>query len=75
MTEPQYQQGSIKWFSHDKGYGFIRSNDGNGDVFLHAKELERAGITRKLTEGLKVSYKPDRGPKGAFATDVSLVER
>ena len=75
MSDSEHMQGKIKWYSHDKGYGFIRATDGNGDVFLHAKELERAGIHRNLTEGQTVSFKPGKGPKGAFATDVKLVER
>jgi len=73
MGENGFQTGKIKWYNYDKGFGFIKLQDGAGDVFLHAKELERAGITRKLIEGDSLSFKTNRGPKGAFATDISLV--
>jgi len=73
MADNGFNTGRVKWYNYDKGYGFIKLQDGAGDVFLHAKELERAGIARRLIEGDTLSFKTGKGPKGAFATDVSLV--
>ena len=47
--------GTVKWFSAQKGFGFIQPDDGSKDVFVHATALERAGL-RSLVEGQKVSF-------------------
>ena len=47
--------GTVKWYSDQKGYGFIQPDSGDRDVFVHATALERAGM-RGLREGQKVSY-------------------
>jgi CspA family cold shock protein len=47
--------GTVKWYSDQKGYGFIQPKDGGKDVFVHASALERAGMLG-LLEGQKVSY-------------------
>ena len=47
--------GTVKWFSSQKGYGFIEPDDGGQDVFVHISAVERAGL-RSLNEGQKVSY-------------------
>lgn len=49
--------GTVKWYSAEKGYGFIRPDDGAGDIFLHIREVEAAGIDI-LREGQKISYEP-----------------
>ncbi len=57
--------GTVKFFSMDRGFGFIAPEDGGKDVFVHITEVERAGMT-SLTEGQKVSFdveQDDRGPK------------
>ena len=53
--------GTVKWFNPTKGYGFIKTDDGGSDVFVHVSAVERAGLT-SLPEGGKISYelKPDR---------------
>lgn len=48
-------QGTVKWFNHTKGYGFITPEEGGNDVFVHISAVERAGINR-LNDGQKVSY-------------------
>ncbi len=47
--------GKVKWFNYNKGYGFIESNDGGKDVFLHISAVEQAGI-QNIAEGTAVSY-------------------
>ena len=54
--------GTVKWFDAQKGYGFIRPEDGAGDVFVHASAVERAGMGT-LQEGQKVAYELQRDPK------------
>lgn len=48
-------QGTVKWFNHTKGYGFITPEEGGNDVFVHISAVERAGISR-LNDGQKVAY-------------------
>jgi CspA family cold shock protein len=48
-------KGMVKWYSDQRGYGFIQPAGGGKDVFVHATALERAGI-RMLSEGRKVTY-------------------
>jgi len=47
--------GTVKWFNAQKGYGFIQSDDGGADIFVHISAVERAGL-RDLREGQKISY-------------------
>jgi cold shock protein len=48
--------GTVKWFNTQKGYGFIQPEDGGGkDVFVHISAVERAGL-RELREGQRVSF-------------------
>ena len=47
--------GTVKWFNATKGYGFIQPDDGSKDVFVHASDVERAGMDG-LREGRKVAY-------------------
>lgn len=62
--------GTVKWFSNDRGYGFIEPEDGSKDVFVHITAVERAGL-RTLNEGQKVSYEitTERGKQAA--TDIA----
>ena len=65
-------QGTVKWFSHDKGYGFIKPDDGGDDVFVHYSAIAGGGF-RNLEEGDKVTYEVTQGRKGAQAVNVSKV--
>ena len=49
------QIGTVKFYNHQKGFGFIQPDDGSKDVFVHATALERAGM-QGLDEGQKVSF-------------------
>ena len=63
-------QGTVKWFSEDKGYGFILPDDGGKDLFVHFSGIEGAGF-KSLEEGAKVSYEETQGQKGMQAANVS----
>jgi len=62
-------QGTIKWFSDQKGYGFITPEGGKKDVFVHFSALQGDGF-KSLTEGQMVSFDITDGPKGEQATNV-----
>jgi cold shock protein len=64
--------GTVKWFSNDKGYGFITPDDGSNDVFVHFSSIEGDGY-RSLEEGAKVEYETEQGPKGPAATGVKQI--
>src|SRR4029079_9996122 len=66
--------GTVKWFSNDKGYGFITPDDGSNDVFVHFSSIEGDGY-RSLEEGSKVEYETEEGPKGPAATGVKPVAK
>ncbi len=54
--------GTVKWFNAQKGFGFIKPDDGSKDVFVHISAVERAGMSQ-LNEGQKVSYDLVKNPK------------
>ena len=68
--QPMAQLGTVKWFSEEKGYGFITPDDGSEELFVHYSEIEGSGF-RSLEEGEKVSYEAREGRKGLQATNVS----
>jgi CspA family cold shock protein len=64
------QEGTVKWFSQEKGYGFIQPDDGSEDVFVHYTAIAGSGF-RSLEEGEKVTYEVAQGRKGPQAENVS----
>jgi CspA family cold shock protein len=60
--------GTVKWFNAQKGYGFIRQDDGE-DVFVHYSAIGGSGF-RSLDEGQRVEFEVTQGPKGPQASNV-----
>jgi CspA family cold shock protein len=61
--------GTVKWFSDDKGYGFITPADGTKDLFVHHSDVAGEGF-RTLAEGAEVTYESSSGDKGPRAINV-----
>lgn len=56
--------GTVKWFNKEKGYGFISNDDGSGDVFVHFSAIQMDGY-KVLAEGQKVTYDTEPDPRDA----------
>jgi CspA family cold shock protein len=64
--------GTVKWFSDQKGYGFITPDEAGRDLFVHKSAIVGGGF-RSLAEGANVSYDIEQGPKGPAAANVQLI--
>jgi cold shock protein len=65
--------GTVKWFSDDKGYGFITPDEGGEELFVHHSDLTGDG-RRSLKEGAKVSFDARAEDKGPRAVNVTRLE-
>ncbi|MCU0308383.1 MAG: cold-shock protein [Thermoleophilia bacterium] len=65
-------EGTVKWFSSEKGYGFITPADGSRDLFVHFSAIQGSGY-RNLEDGQRVSYETQEGPKGPQAVNVNAI--
>ncbi len=61
--------GTVKWFSDQKGFGFIEPEGGGADLFVHHSNIDGDGY-RSLEDGTRVEYEPGEGRKGPEATKV-----
>jgi CspA family cold shock protein len=68
---PMAMTGVVKFFNAERGYGFIKPDDGGRDVFVHITAVERAGL-KSLSEGQRISFEvePDKKGKGPKAVDL-----
>ena len=68
----QMATGVVKWFSDEKGFGFITPDDGGQDAFVHFSAIQGDGF-RTLAEGAKVEYELGESGKGPQATNVRVI--
>jgi len=68
---PMAMTGTVKFFNGERGYGFIKPDDGGRDVFVHITAVERAGL-KALTEGQRITFdvEPDKKGKGPKAVNL-----
>ncbi len=70
------QTGTVKWFNHTKGFGFIAPDEGtdNGkDIFVHASSIISNDMRPSLNDDDRVEFRVEEGPKGPSAVEVKLI--
>jgi CspA family cold shock protein len=68
----EVKQGTVKWFNAEKGFGFIATDGGGPDVFVHYSAIQATGY-RTLEEGQRVEFQVTQGNKGPQADQVKVV--
>jgi cold shock protein len=69
---PMAMTGTVKFFNAERGYGFIKPDDGGRDVFVHVTAVERAGL-KDLAEGQRITFEVEPDKKGKGPKAVNLV--
>jgi len=72
VEEQNMATGTVKWFSDEKGFGFITPDEGSKDLFVHHSAIAGQGF-KTLAEGARVSYDAESGPKGPSAANVTAL--
>jgi cold shock protein len=70
---PVREEGSVKWFNDEKGFGFITSKNGGADLFVHFKAIQTEGF-KTLKEGQLVTFVAEIGQRGMQAVEVRIEE-
>ncbi len=65
--------GTVKWFSDEKGFGFVAPDEQGPDLFVHHSAIVSEGGFRTLAEGAKISFDIAQGPKGPNAENVRVI--
>lgn len=65
-------EGVVKWFSAEKGYGFVTPDDGGRDLFVHHSQIQMNGY-RSLDQGQRVTFESQDGDRGPQAVEVTLI--
>ncbi len=68
FEEDPVRQGTVTFFNHEKGYGFIKDAESSEGVFVHINN-----VTEEIAEGNKVEFETEKGPKGLSAVKVKVV--
>ena len=63
------KEGTVKFFNHSKGFGFIRPNDSEEDIFVH-----QTGVIGQINENDKVQFEVEQGKKGLNAVNVQVID-
>ncbi|BEV46384.1 cold-shock protein [Afipia carboxidovorans] len=71
-ANPMAMTGTVKFFNAERGYGFIKPDDGGRDVFVHITAVERAGL-KNLVEGQQITFEVEPDKKGKGPKAVNLV--
>lgn len=68
------EQGKVKWFDSEKGFGFIEPEDNGKDIFVHRNNIENLDYDEGLREGEEVEFEVEETPKGLSAQNVHRLE-
>lgn len=68
------QQGKVKWFDTEKGFGFIAPEDGGKDIFVHRNNVENLDYNQGLEDDEAVEFEVEETPKGLSATNVRSLD-
>jgi CspA family cold shock protein len=66
------QQGTVRWYDLERGFGFLAPDDGSPDLFVHVSQVQGEGAARALREGQTVEFTPGEGPRGPQALTVTV---
>lgn len=67
-------KGTVRWFNDQKGYGFIKPDDSENEIFVHYSSIIKEGF-KSLTEGSTVEFDVDQNEKGLKAVNVKILHR
>ncbi len=68
------EYGKVKWFDAQKGFGFIKPDNGENDIFLHRNNIENLGFNEGINDGEEVEFSVEETDKGLSATEVYILE-